>query len=599
MKRLLAGSSLFFGLLGLGCSDDASGPGVVGPATGAAPGSGGATVTGGAAATGGTGTGNAPGVGGTAAGGAPAVGGTSTGGAPTPATGGTPAVGGTPGTGGAPATGGVATGGAAAGGAGTGGDAAGGTPGTGGSPAVDEPSLVTSAEGAYWQTGEVTAGAAGPATLTVNTAGGGVNWAGFGGTFNQKGWTALLALNETDRNAVMQLLFDANAGIGFDWGRIPMGPSDYANQRYTLSSAPGQFDITPDVDTLIPFIKAAQTWKSDVKYWGSPWTPPPWAKTGDTENMGYDKGIFDPAFNQDYANFFVAWVDAYEQQGIPIDHVQPQNEPGWSQGYPTCAFGPARDSTLSQDLYQSEPVSLGPFVMDYLKPALDATSYGTKIWYGTLSNDSFFNDYWNSLTDKSVVEGIALQWETKLRVPGLRAGDANMLIMQSEHKCGNYPWLGAQATSRQDANRDNFLSTMAPNNHAYGEESWDLIKGWIDDGVSIYSAWNMVLDTGGFNLDESRPWPQNSMIAVDTSAGTYEVTAYYYVFRHVAQYVDEGAKVLSIGGNALAFQNPDGAVVAVVFNEGNSAASHTIDIDGTLLEFSVPARGWATVNWQG
>jgi hypothetical protein len=74
---------------------------------------------------------------------------------------------------------------------------------------------------------------------------------------------------------------------------------------------------------------------------------------------------------------------------------------------------------------------------------------------------------------------------------------------------------------------------MAPNNHAYGEESWDLITDWLEAGVNICTAWNMVLDTEGVNLDETRSWPQNALLAVDMQAKTLQVTPTYYVFRHI------------------------------------------------------------------
>src|SRR5690606_20097606 len=120
---------------------------------------------------------------------------------------------------------------------------------------------------------------------------------------------------------------------------------DYALERYTLSDGPASFTVARDQQYLIPYIKAAQAIKDDVIYWASPWTPPPWMKTGETESSGYDKGIFNTANYQDYADFFVSWIQAYEAEGIPIDSVMPQNEPGWAQSYPTCAFGPATDST--------------------------------------------------------------------------------------------------------------------------------------------------------------------------------------------------------------------------------------------------------------
>jgi glucosylceramidase len=171
--------------------------------------------------------------------------------------------------------------------------------------------------------------------------------------------------------------------------------------------------------------------------------------------------------------------------------------------------------------------------------------------------------------------------------------------MQSEHQCGNYPWLGSTASSRADANRDNFLPGLAPNNHAYGEESWDLITDWLEAGVHIYSAWNMVLDTEGMNLDETRAWPQNALLAVDMGASTLEVTPAYYVFRHVGQYVEPDAVRLGTqGGDALAFRNPDGSIVTVMYNSGGSDSQTTLSVGGTTLQFTIPARGWATVNWQ-
>lgn len=63
-------------------------------------------------------------------------------------------------------------------------------------------------------------------------------------------------------------------------------------------------------------------------------------------------------------------------------------------------------------------------------------------------------------------------------------------VWQTEHKCGNYPWETAT-----------FVADVAPNDHAYAVESWGLLKSWIGEGVTAYSAWNMVLDTIGNGID--------------------------------------------------------------------------------------------------
>lgn len=117
-----------------------------------------------------------------------------------------------PGTGGTTATttGGDAT---SAGGAGAGGsENAGGGPGggTGGSPPtepeppVNEPVLVISSQDAYWQEGTVTEVTSGTADVTVNDDSTAQDWAGFGGTFNEKGWEALSALGAEDRDSAIK-----------------------------------------------------------------------------------------------------------------------------------------------------------------------------------------------------------------------------------------------------------------------------------------------------------------------------------------------------------------------------------------------------------
>jgi glucosylceramidase len=475
------------------------------------------------------------------------------------------------------------------------------TTGGKGSTVVPEPQLITSGRDDYWKIGTLTKGGT-SATVTVTTASTNRIWDGFGGTFNERGWQVLLGLDPAKQAEVMKKLFDANDGIGFSWGRIPIGPSDYAIERYSFQdSESGAFSIEHDKTAsatskapLMPFIKAAMAVKSDIKFWGSPWSPPPWMKTGAStaaDSMGYDKGSMNKAYLDAYAGYLVNWIKAYEAEGIKISFIVPQNEPGWAQAYPSCAWGSYYDGST----HANGTTYLGDFIVNNLDKAMKAANLTTDIWYGTFSNKDTFTDYWTNLpADKSVVKGVALQWATDEDVG--KAIAAGFKVMQSEHKCGNYPFVTPVATSDADANRTNFLKDHAPNNHAYGEESWDLIKSWIDKGVTSYSAWNMVLDKAGFNLDKVRPWPQNALIVVDGTNVRY--TAAYYVFRHVAEYVDPGASVLVTDGNALAFKNPDGAVVTIMYNSADQPSGTTLSVDGTLFQVTIPAHGWATVNFK-
>ena len=104
--------------------------------------------------------------------------------------------------------------------------------------------LITSAPGAYWKTdGQLTEVASGNADVTVSDVSTAQTWEGFGGAFNELGWQYLSMLSETDRDAALHLLYGAD-GARFAFGRIPIGATDYAIDRYTLDEAPTERPTT-------------------------------------------------------------------------------------------------------------------------------------------------------------------------------------------------------------------------------------------------------------------------------------------------------------------------------------------------------------------
>jgi glucosylceramidase len=442
------------------------------------------------------------------------------------------------------------------------------------------PTLVTSASGAYWQTdGELTVVTSGDPDVTVDDTMTAQTWEGFGGSFNERGWHYLSSLSPGDRDTALRLLYGAD-GAHFVFGRIPIGASDYAMDRYTLDETAGDtsladFSITRDTEKLIPFVKAAQAIKGDIRFWASPWTPPTWMKEGPFSSGSvvspFDGGRMksDDATMSVFAQYLIKFVQAYAQQGIAIETISPQNEPSYTGNYPTCGWGAE---------------SYTKFVGQHLGPAIAGAGLATNIMLGT------FNDIGPDPGIVSSVLGdaaagpyigvLGFQWSMLGTVAGSRAH--GLPIWQTEHQAGNYPWLTP------------FDPNVAPNDHAYAVESWGLIRDWIRAGVTAYSAWNMVLDTAGASIDTTRAWPQNALLTVDTAARTLNVTPTYHVFRHVSQFVAPGATVVAASGDALAFKNQDGSVVAVIYNAG-PARTMTVAARGKLLQLAMPGNGWATV----
>jgi glucosylceramidase len=449
-----------------------------------------------------------------------------------------------------------------------------GTPGSG-------PTLVTSAPGAYWKTdGQLTEVTGGSATVTVDDASTAQTWEGFGGSFNEKGWSYLSLLSDSDRDTAIRLLYGAD-GARFVFGRIPIGASDYANDRYTLDETPDDtslagFSIDRDLQNLVPYVKAAQAVKGSIRFWASPWTPPTWMKQGPFSSgkvvSPFDGGTMksDDATMRAFAAYLLAFVQAYAQLGINVEVISPQNEPGYTGNYPTCRWSPATYAT---------------FVGQYLGPAIATAGLATKIMLGTFNggdgDTTMVGNLMGDASARSYVRVLGYQWGMWRNIP--RAKEYGLPIWQTEHQCGNYPWAKP------------FDASIAPNDQAYAVESWGLVRDWIRRGITAYSVWNMVLDTTGVSIDTSRAWPQNALLTVDPATSTLNVTPAYYVFRHLSQFVAPGAKVVATnGGDAVAFKNPDGSIVAVLFNAG-PAKTMIVAAAGKKLQFAMPSNGWATV----
>lgn len=495
-----------------------------------------------------------------------------------------------------PSSGGAAVGsGGTGGGAGTGGNAGtgGAIGGSGGAPiVVDRPPLVVSGPDEYWVVGEPTAGA-GAATVTVNDAPL-RKWKGFGGTFNEAGWDALLELSQEDRDRAIRLLFSATEGANFKWGRIPMGASDYAIERYTYcddcnpDNVEENFSIAHDEELLLPYIRAAQAVKSDILFWGSPWSPPAWMKNPQRID-GALEGSPDAEMNgtpenlEALAIYQARFVEEYEAAGVPIHHIEPQNEPGYATRYPSSLW----DAGL-----------VGTFVGDYLGPAFEARGIDAEIYFGTLSNnDTYAADiggvFGGSANPNAAgyIKGIGLQWGTYPHIGELQSAHPDLIILQTEHRCGNYRFTVTDNPIQNPPAPP--PPAIPPNDHAYMVESWGWFIQWIGGGVNAYSAWNMVLDTVGANIDAVDPWEQNALLVVDRNEDRLIVTPTYYLFRHLSFFVDPEADVLgTTGGSALAFRNPDGSTVAMVY--ASTAQTVTVSLGGQTLSAPVPAQGFAT-----
>ncbi|HEY3493873.1 MAG TPA: glycoside hydrolase family 30 protein [Polyangiaceae bacterium] len=457
------------------------------------------------------------------------------------------------------------------GGGGSSGSAGSATAGAAGSSgAAGLPAFVTSGPNDYWNTeGALTVMASGTADLTVDANTRYQQFTGFGGTFNEMGWDALSVLGAEEVTRALKLLFDAHEGANFVYGRLPLGASDYAMSWYTLAETAGDyemndFSIARDREKLIPYVKAALAIKPDIRLWASPWVVPSWMMSGssmksDAQTLGA------------HALYMARFVEEYEKEGLVIEAIHPQNEPGYAR------------VRWTQALFID-------FIKTYLGPTFAARNLTAEIWCGTMSKDPDDTNIAKALANDAAAmaytKGFGVQWNLQAAVATLAE---KAPVMQTEHKCGNYNFQ----TPYWDQSR--YDPDQPQNDHLYGEESWQLIRDWIVAGVNSYSAWNMVLDTTGKSLDN---WPQNALLTVDRAAKQLIVTPAYYAFRHFSGFVAPGATRVQVSGStdAIAFQNVDGSIVTEIYNKSESPKTTTLGVGGALYRFDVPAHGWATLH---
>ena len=390
---------------------------------------------------------------------------------------------------------------------------------------------------------------------------------GFGGCFNELGWTTLSALNEADRDAVIKDLFSED-GMNFTLNRMPLGANDFSRDWYSYNETDKDFDmknfsIDNDKETLIPFIKAAQKINPDVKIWASPWCPPSWMKynkhyackpnpkvndlkgspTQDLE--GTNMFIQEPEYFKAYALYFRKFIEAYKNEGINIGMVAPQNEFNSCQIFPSCTWTAA---------------GLSAFIGDYLGPQMK--EIGVDVMFGTMERgNALLVDTIMQNKSGEYISQIGFQWAGKESIAKIHETYPDMKLMQTESECGD------------------------------GKNSWDqcfyiwnLMKHYFNNGISAYMYWNISLDKDPAN--NRWQWPQNSLISVDQENKTYRYNPEYYLMKQFSHFVKPGAKRLSTAGsydNMLAFLNPDNSVVVVAANDGDANQILKIKVNEQMM----------------
>ncbi len=183
-------------------------------------------------------------------------------------------------------------------------------------------------------------------------------------------------MSANQRDQLLNDLFTAG-GIQLSYIRHTIGASDYSVDEqgqpssYTYDDvATGKdyelnhFSIAKDRD-VIDVLKQILRRNQDLRIMGTPWTAPPWMKYGEQIYNGWYLDYTDPRVYQAYADYFVRYIQAYANEGVPIQAISIQNEPEFTTSkYPSMSMG---------------AVEQAKFIKQYLGPALSRNELSTHI----------------------------------------------------------------------------------------------------------------------------------------------------------------------------------------------------------------------------
>ncbi|MEI8095399.1 MAG: glycoside hydrolase family 30 beta sandwich domain-containing protein [Spirochaetales bacterium] len=403
---------------------------------------------------------------------------------------------------------------------------------------------------------------------------------GFGASMTDASAYVLMKLPQADRDKVMELFFGKD-GLRISLLRQPMGASDFAKSVYSYDDLPAgqtdpelkKFSLDREREAILPLLKQAKALNPELRFMGSPWSPPAWMKTGGTM-LGQFGGVLKPEFYQSYAQYFVKFIQGYAAEGLPVRWVTPQNEMDYGPlAYPGMKWSIDEEAT---------------FVREALGPALEKAQLDTKILV--------YDHNWDK---PEFPEAMLDDPDTAKYIAGTAwhyyGGSSKVM----ETFAAEYPdkgqWFTEGGSGKWIAG-DKFAGQFADGiQHAVNICSF---------GGKSFIWWNLALD----QINGPIVYPNTAnygLIKVNTSNKTVATPyrAGFYTLGHFSKFVQPGAVRVEVSGDrseviAVAFRNPDGKLVAVFANLTAASVPVTVAQGEGGFSLTLPGQGAATAVWK-
>lgn len=411
---------------------------------------------------------------------------------------------------------------------------------------------------------------------------------GFGAAVTGSTCYNLMQMTQENREKFLKETFSHTEGMGHSYIRISIGCSDFSLSEYTCCDTPGieNFGLTSEeTDYVIPVLKEILAINPDIKIMGSPWTPPRWMKVNNLQDLqpfnSWTSGQLNPAYYADYATYFVKWIQTFEQQGIKIYSVTPQNEPL------------NRGNSASLFMGWEEQLE---FVKNHLVPQFKEASLTTKIYLfdHNYNYDNMPDQYdypvkiYDAGIDEEVVAGAAYH--------NYGGNKDELLDIHSKYPDRELVFTETSIGTWNDGRNleERLIDDMR-------EVALGTVNRWCR-GVIV---WNLMLDSErGPNREGGC---QTCYGAVDIDKSNYSSiirNSHYYIISHLSSVVKPGAVRIGTSGfsdsgfHYSAFENTDGTYAFVLLNSTSTAKMITLDDGTNHFSYEVPAKSVISYRWK-
>jgi glucosylceramidase len=408
---------------------------------------------------------------------------------------------------------------------------------------------------------------------------------GFGAAITGSSCYNLLHMSAENRAGLLKETFDTVNGAGYSYIRISIGCSDFSLDEFTHCDTPGieNFEIHElDKRDLFPVLREILAINPEIKILASPWTCPKWMKVNNLSDLepydSWTSGQLNPEYYQDYATYFVKFIEAMNDEGFHIDAITIQNEP--------------LNRGNSASLYMTWQEQ-AEFIKTALGPKFEEAGIDTKIWvfdhnynYDNISDQKNYPvNIYNDPDAARYVDGAAFHAyggdKSEMLNVHNTAPDKNLYFTEMSIGTWNYSFDGDLMWSMRE-----------------------LGIGTLNNYCKAVIVWNYLLDENGA---PNRPGGCTTCFgAIEINSKDYKTLdrkSHYYLIAHLSKVIFPGATRIGVSGYktdgmyVTVVENGNGTYGAVLQNDTEVAIKITLEDDNHSFPITLAPKSITSCNW--